>query len=69
MRIGDPARDVAARDSDLVQDTAMSDVMLMLEFTPEHVDETACLVPFLVLTGEERSSQGLHDAPSGGVLL
>jgi hypothetical protein len=53
--IGDPSRDIAAGDADFVQDIAMCRDDRLIGFAPQHIDDAACLIPRVILVGEERA--------------
>jgi hypothetical protein len=67
--IGDPARDIAAGDADLVQNIAMGRDDRMIGLAAQDIDDAACLIPLLVLIGEERACGRFNNPSAGGVLL
>ena len=67
--IGDPPRNVAAGDADLVQHVAMGRDDRMIGFAAQHIDDAACLVPFFVLIGESGPAEGsVIRRPAGSLL-
>ena len=48
-------RDIATRHADLVQEIAMGGNRGMIGLAPQHIDNAARRVPFLILIGKQRA--------------
>jgi hypothetical protein len=67
--ISEPPLNATPGHADLVQNITIGRDGGMIGFAAQHIDDPACLIPLLVLIGEQRAGRGLDDPAAGGVLL